>query len=313
MIMKKNNLYNLYLSKKITKKNYIKRSFYNQKKLFKFKELLNQSDVKEIIISKDEISLKIKAFNNNIKQSNFIRLIVDTNDSRSIPLEILNFKTFEKKEKFFLLKFAKIAKNILDVGANIGWYSLNFSLLKNVKSIHSFEPIPQTFSQFKKHIKINKSKKIILNNIALSDKIQKSMFYISSESGSASMRTIQQKKNIKKILCKTLTIDKYVKRKKISCDFIKIDVEGSELFVLKGSINTLTKYKPIIFVELLRKWSKKFNYHPNDVINLLKKIKYSCYYVKKGKLKKISKITNSTTATNFFFFHNIKHSKIKKF
>lgn len=46
------------------------------------------------------------------------------------------------------------------------------------------------------------------------------------------------------------TIDEVISVKKVPTpDFIKIDVDGGELLVLKGADNTLNKYKPTIFVE----------------------------------------------------------------
>jgi hypothetical protein len=53
---------------------------------------------------------------------------------------------------------------------------------------------------------------------------------------------------------------------------IKADVEGAELLVVQGGLQTIAKYRPLIFLELLRKRSKPFGYHPNDVIQLLASI-----------------------------------------
>ena len=89
---------------------------------------------------------------------------------------------------------------------------------------------------------------------------------------------------------------------------------------------------------MLRKWSKKFKYHPNEIILLFKKHGYECFKItnfiekkilnlkskknvkkikknlnsRKFKLKKVSKISNSTKETNFLFIHKVKNSKIIK-
>ena len=72
---------------------------------------------------------------------------------------------------------------------------------------------------------------------------------------------------------------------------------------------------PVVFTEMLRKWSKNFGYHPNQIINFFNKINYSCYAVKKrdtieGKLVKIKKIKDYTITTNLFFLNNIKHRNL---
>jgi FkbM family methyltransferase len=52
-------------------------------------------------------------------------------------------------------------------------------------------------------------------------------------------------------------------------DIIKIDVEGSELWVLEGAVNTIDKYQPTVQVELRDTHCKRFGYHPNDIIDLM--------------------------------------------
>ena len=105
-----------------------------------------------------------------------------------------------------------------------------------------------------------------------------------------------------------------MKNNNISIDLIKCDVEGAELFVFKGGIETLKKDKPIIFSEMLRKWSKQFGYHPDDIIKLLADIGYHCYGYINDKIEKIDFVTPELETTNFFFFQKTKHKKqLKRF
>jgi len=105
-------------------------------------------------------------------------------------------------------------------------------------------------------------------------------------------------------------LDVFVKENNLHIDFIKCDVEGSELFVFKGGITTIERDQPIIFTELLRKWSAKFNYHPNEVINLLKNLGYRCFTVKRGKLIEFFTMTDTTLENTFFFLHEKKHGHL---
>lgn len=52
---------------------------------------------------------------------------------------------------------------------------------------------------------------------------------------------------------------------------------------------------------MLRKWSAKFNYHPNDIIQLLAGIGYRCFTAQNDKLVPFSRMDENTTETNFFF------------
>ena len=93
-------------------------------------------------------------------------------------------------------------------------------------------------------------------------------------------------------------------------DFIKCDVEGAEKLVFEGGLETIKKYKPIIYAEMLRKWSKSFGYHPDDIINLLADIGYHCYRYFNNKMEKIDSVTPQMETTNFFFLQQSKHKTI---
>lgn len=285
---------------------YIKKMHQLHKHLFFFPDLIKNSEVKNIVINQENI---IAILNCGMK------LFLDINDSRFIPIEILNFGKFEDNEKKVIEFIATNSKKIADLGANIGYYTLKFSQFEKVKKIYSFEAIPRTYKILKKHIKLNQCKKALLINKAISDTNEKKDFYWTKlETGSSSMKNIQNRKEINKVSVNAITFDSYFWKKKIAIDFIKCDVEGSELFVFQGATSYLKNYKPVIFCELLRKWSKKFNYSPNEVIRLICEFGYNCYELKKNRLKKIIKITEKTVNTNFFFMHPDKHKKfINKF
>jgi FkbM family methyltransferase len=58
------------------------------------------------------------------------------------------------------------------------------------------------------------------------------------------------------------------------CDLLQLDVEGFELKALKGAINTITKYKPVLCVELCEKWLNRYENTSDDVYSLLQSLNY---------------------------------------
>lgn len=108
-------------------------------------------------------------------------------------------------------------------------------------------------------------------------------------------------------------MDDWNKENNIYPDFIKCDVEGAELLVLKGGEETLKSKKPVIFIELLRKWAQKFNYHPNEVIKFLKNLGYKCFIISNNNLIEVLEITETIQETNFIFLHEEKHKVIINF
>lgn len=63
---------------------------------------------------------------------------------------------------------------------------------------------------------------------------------------------------------------------------------------------------------MLRKWSAKFNYHPNDIISFLSELGYRCYALSKENVQIINEVDENTIATNFLFLHPKKHKKLVK-
>lgn len=105
------------------------------------------------------------------------------------------------------------------------------------------------------------------------------------------------------------TLLEFIDENPVKIDFIKCDVEGAELLVYQGGLETIKRDKPIIFTEMLRKWSAKFNYHPNQIIDLIAEIGYDCFTVCDHNLSRFSLMDDTTLETNFFFLHREKHSQ----
>jgi len=295
-----------YINGKIDKHDYIQRMHDAHKVLFEYSNFIKNKDIKKIEIDDGNVTMTTR--------ENEIKLLCDKYDHRMVPIEILNFKFYEKDEINFILKLIKENNTIFDIGANIGWYSLKIA--KNVKNVEimAFEPIPKTFEYLKKNIDLNHVSNVKTFNYGLSDEEKNISFYYYPEgSCNASAANLSRRNDIDKIICKLTTLDKFAADKNLSVDFIKCDVEGSELFVFKGGIKTIERDKPIIFTELLRKWAAEFDYHPNNVISLLKKNGYLCFTIKNRNLKEITEINENTVETNFLFLNHEKHSDLIKF
>ena len=303
--MKLNDLNDQYLFGEIEKHKYIDIMHKKHQILFDYFDYLKQTDIESITIGNESIYVTVKGSN--------IKLFLDRFDRRFISIEMLNFHSIDPQERELVFNLARSCRTILDVGANIGWYSMNFVQLPNVKEVYAFEPIPYIFQYLERHIGINEIENISTFNFGFSDTVgEKTFYWTKNETGSSSMKNIQERSRINKVKCKVTTIDHFLKNRNKSIDFIKCDVEGAELFVFKGAIKTLKQCRPVIFTEMLRKWSKKFGYHPNDIINLLAALDYHCYGYINNKIEKIDYVTPELETTNYFFLHKTKHKNIMR-
>ena len=236
-----------------------------------------------------------------------IAIIVDPSDHRTAPVESLNFGNYEACESSIIRSLAPHMDIMLDIGANIGWYSLLVATINPGASIHAFEPIPVTFERLSENCSLNRANSIKCHNFGFSTESGSFPFYFYPEgSGNASIRNLADRDDAQVIECEIRTLGDFCLDLSpvATIDFIKCDVEGNELFVFKGSSSVLEKHKPILLVELLRKWCASFGYHPNEVLELMFDLGYSAYGVNSsGGLSCITRILDSTIETNFFFVH----------
>jgi FkbM family methyltransferase len=269
---------------------------------------LPKSGIEKIEINSEGI---VFVSRNTEYHSGGIRFFSKIDDKRVTPLEAFNFGRYEDEDSEMIYKLIKPNYTVFDIGANIGWYTNHIAKNLEIGNIHAFEPIPDTFESLVKNVKLNNFPNIKLNNIALSDSIGELNFYYSSKmTGASSSKNITKNEDAILVNCKTNTIDEYAKEFNVqSIDFIKCDVEGAELFAFRGGVESIKKFKPIVFTEMLRKWASTFGYHPNDIIELFKNMDYSCYINSNGKLLKIERIDDATIDTNFFFMHLSNHSQ----
>lgn len=156
----------------------------------------------------------------------------------------------------------------IDIGAHIGKYTL-LAARKGALVI-AVEPHPLNFYYLKKAVHKNMlEQKVICVNAAAYNSRQKLRLYLSRSSDSHSI--LFKPRMGKSIEVLGLPLDYIVKRLKLRrIDLIKIDVEGAELQVLEGSIETLHKYKPRLVVEVF----------PSNIARLMETLNRYGYEIK---------------------------------
>jgi FkbM family methyltransferase len=139
----------------------------------------------------------------------------------------------------------------VDVGANIGYYSLFAAAVMNGGGrVLAFVPIAHLCGQIKKSLEKNNFKNVELFQAALSNVDGKTELGIVDENiGASGLKRSSESVPVKKIIEVTLSrLDSFeVLIDRI--DLVKIDVEGNELEVLQGAKNTIEKFLPDLIIE----------------------------------------------------------------
>ena len=177
-------------------------------------------------------------------------------------------------------KYIKKDSVVLDAGANYGQMSILFSQIKDDVKVYSFESSKYIFDILKKNINLNNANCIPINCILGNEtgefhNIKKAKLDNFNTYGSNKIEIIDEKNVSKKDFdrVKTLIIDEFNFDKKIS--LFKIDVQGYDLEVLKGSKKTISSHKMPIIFEYEKLFEKEFNYSFKDFENFINEINYN--------------------------------------
>jgi len=199
---------------------------------------------------------------------------------KGISEELLMFKTHEPISTKLISSELKSGMVCLEVGANIGYYTLLESkVIGDSGKVVAVEPSPENFEKLKQNLSLSNVKNVLPFNFACGDKNGKIKFLISEKSNRCT--TLDENylatpsDNIIEVPVKK--IDDFLNENKIEkVDFIRMDVEGYERQIIKGMEKTLDKYNPMIQIEVHKKFMPEN--HTKELFEEFQKRGYECKY-----------------------------------
>ena len=200
-------------------------------------------------------------------------------NDRGISTELSLFNTHEPLSTMILKKTVEKDMFCIDVGANIGYYTfIQANEVGENGKVIACEPSSLNYSYLKKNLQLNQLSNVSSYNIALSDKSGTSNLLIHPTKSnlnkiSNSVNTNENFENVK-----TLTLDELCNKLSLKkVNLIRMDVEGHELQIMKGSIKTIKKFKPLIFMEIHTPYLNLENSF--ELLNMLKSNGYEIDYL----------------------------------
>jgi len=188
----------------------------------------------------------------------------------------------EAGEVKFLELIAQEGMHAIDIGANIGITTVAIAKrIRGVGKLYSFEPVPEYSNILKENISSNGLENVKVYEIAVTDQIGRAPFYERELSSG-----IVFEQGAKKFEVPTTTIDRFLTAEKIvRVDLINMDCEGSELLVLRGAEETLSKNKVKIFCEIHHDFLKQLGQSVEDIIQYLQGLEFQVQSVSLDDLK----------------------------
>lgn len=222
---------------------------------------------------------------------------------------LLFYGVIDAYETQLMEKIIKKGDVVIDVGAFVdGWYTLfPAALVGEEGHVYSFEPAPEYYKRLKENIALNKLKNITLVKKGVYDKAKTLSFYVAEGRSSLLKEQAESYKKTAapKVTIQTVTLDSFItfnKIKKVS--FIKVDVEGVEMNVLRGAIKTLKRMHPNLIIEIVDEQLKLGGSSKKEVITFLENLGYSTYaFMPEGVMRYRN---NQELKTNNLFFSTQK-------
>jgi len=162
---------------------------------------------------------------------------------RGIDKALYMFRTREELETEVVKNTVKEGMRVLDLGANIGYYTLLLAeLVGSEGKIYAVEPLPSNFERLKKHIALNKlQSRVEIENVAISDRTGEMEFFIGEKHNLGSLEKLNTEWQTKeKIKTKTYSFADFFSSKP-NIDFVRMDVERGELAIFQNMIEEFPK------------------------------------------------------------------------
>lgn len=179
-------------------------------------------------------------------------------------------------EKAFTREFLSAVRpgaTLLDVGANVGWYSLTAA--KRAARVVAVEPVPSNADRIRRNAAANGLTNVDVRVAALAEKRGELVLHAPADDnqGAYSVTTVDADSG-RTVRVPATTLDD-VARPLAALDVVKIDVQGAELGVLRGAREALTRFSPVIFCEIHPRHLQSAGERPEAVVQLLDALGYA--------------------------------------
>jgi FkbM family methyltransferase len=151
--------------------------------------------------------------------------------------------------------------------------------------VYAFEPSPRTYSSLVVNLQLNPHiRNIFTYNLAVG--AVNGYAVIDNPSGTSSgsamcIPVIEGSVAGMSMIVKMLTLDTFVEEKGVNAiDLVKIDIEGFEVAALEGAVNTLTKFRPLVLIEVSESLILRAGYSVQRLQTLVDTLGYDLHSVK---------------------------------
>jgi FkbM family methyltransferase len=219
----------------------------------------------------------------------FLKDVVDYQLTRypRLYLFVERFREWVNWDKRVYLSFVRRGDIVIDVGANVGAHAVFLShLVRGEGRVLAFEPLAPNIEALGETIlRRSRISNISIFQLAVGNPGKaREEVVISAPGGDLTQASLrvhgagswEGKTKVREYNASLTGLDRQAEVQALpSIEFIKIDVEGGELDVLKGAAQTIRRHHPLIYCEVYEKWATSFGYTPADFFGYVRSLGYA--------------------------------------
>ncbi|MBG9377134.1 FkbM family methyltransferase [Panacibacter sp. DH6] len=221
------------------------------------------------------------------------------------------YNGFEQAELTFVQKVLKPGDTFFDIGSNMGFFALYAAQITGANGkVYAFEPTPVIYKRLTENISENNFSNVQAENIGLSDAKGFLKLFIAEAGKDGWNSFAKEKEGQQSIEVPVNTLDHYVESNNVDTAkirFIKIDVEGWEIPVVRGALKTINAHDDIILMmEFTESNSKAAGYNIGDLYDIIEQQGFKWYVFDEAQNKLLhDPKRNSYPYNNLFAVKNI--------
>jgi len=166
---------------------------------------------------------------------------------------------YEPRISSLFFHFLQPDRDILDIGANIGFFTVGGAKRLTTGRVFAAEPTPEAFRRLNENVDRNgvRDRVILFNGLVGPEKGQATINFVPGLEEYSSMNPLEHFATKEQpVMSKVMpieTVDGIVEQHGLNCALMKVDVEGAEYSVFHGAHRTLDKLRPVVIAEV---WAK---------------------------------------------------------
>jgi len=218
----------------------------------------------------------------NVAGASGLRMFLHPDD-KVFTFRIMATRQWEPNETYWMSTCVQAGDTFVDVGANVGYYTLIASRLVGESGrVYAFEPDPTVFAILQKNVRLNHLRNVVLVPMAVSDQTGSVRLFLADEN-KGDHRIYETDEQRPSVAVEATTLDDFFEGDDRGVDFVKIDTQGAEGQILRGMHEVIVRNRDLVMaVEFWPYGLHESGFDPVQLLELLRSYDFVFFDLRAG-------------------------------